>query len=355
MYFDLTETQKAIAEQVRTVLRANLPDDRLVPAFDRGELDGQLFAALGGLGLGALMVPEEQDGLGLDLLTLAAIAEALGETGAAVPIVNNVLAAWLLAVFGSDDQRARWLLPLVEGRSVAAFALAEPESAWQPEQWRLAGPRATGVKQWVEWGAEADLLFVGTAGGDLMLALADGKGLSRTSVPAVDRNRPLAEIRFDGAELEAFAGVEVAERLRDALLVLLAADACGAARRALDMAVEYAKIRTQFDQLIGAFQGLKHQLANIAAEVEPCRPLFWYAAYAWDAIPERRSHAAAVAKAHITEIAVASARRAVEAHGGIGYTWEYPLHVFLKRAMFDRAAMGLPAVHRTRAAALAGW
>jgi alkylation response protein AidB-like acyl-CoA dehydrogenase len=148
---------------------------------------------------------------------------------------------------------------------------------------------------------------------------------------------------------------EVAARLVDALLVLLSADACGAGLRAYRMAVEYANVRTQFGQVIGKFQALRHQLANMAVDMEPCRALYWYAAYAWDTIPQKQRRTAATAKAHITDMAVRSARAAVEAHGGIGYTWEYPLHLYLKRAMHSRLHMGSPALHRERMALLARW
>ena len=127
------------------------------------------------------------------------------------------------------------------------------------------------------------------------------------------------------------------------------------AQRALDMAVDYAKTRKQFDKLIGSFQGLKYQIVDVATQQEPCRYLFWYAAHAFDAIPGEAEKFAALAKAHVTEVAVRVTRMAVEAHGGIGFTWEYPLHWFLKRAMFDRTYLGLPAVHRERSAQLSGW
>lgn len=355
MHFDLSDDQKAIGDQVTALLRDHLPEERLVAQFDDGALDRDLFGRLNGLAIGAIMVPADRGGLGLDLLTLAVVAEALGQAGAAVPTVGNALAAWLVATAGTDEQRERWLGPLAEGRAIAAFAFAEPEQGWQPEDWTLSSPVADGDKLWVEWGAEADLLIVGTAGGRLMIADPAGPGVARTPVSAVDRTRPLAEIRFDGAPLEPLGDAEASAAVRDAMLVLLAADAFGAARRALAMATDYAKVRTQFGQIIGSFQGLKHQLANMAAEIEPCRALCWYAAHAWDSMPAQRSYAAAMAKAHVTDVAVANTRLAVEAHGGIGYTWEYPLHVFLKRAMFDRVAMGLPMVQRARAADLAGW
>ncbi|WP_302480123.1 acyl-CoA dehydrogenase family protein, partial [Sphingomonas bacterium] len=122
-----------------------------------------------------------------------------------------------------------------------------------------------------------------------------------------------------------------------------------------DMAVAYAKEREQFGQPIGRFQALKHQLATMALEVEPARALVWYAAYAWDvALPDAR-RVAAIAKAHLADCFTSVTRAAVVAHGGIGYTWEYDLSIWVRRAFFDRAFLGSPAVHRARAAASANW
>lgn len=355
MYFDLTDEQKAIRDEVVGLLRDYLPQDRLVPKFDAGALDGPLWEALNGLGLGTVMVPAEAGGLELGLLTLAVVADALGEAAAAVPTINNALAAWLIAVAGNEAQRERWLSRLLAGETIAAFALAEPGGGWQFDDWRLSGPVLNGAKAYVEWGMEAGLFIVGMDGGALGLVDGLGASVTRTPIDPVDRTRPLADIAFAGSAVEPIGADGLGARLADALLVLLAADACGAAGRALDLAVDYAKQRTQFDRLIGSFQGLKHQLANSTAEIAPCRPLHWYAAHAWDTVPEKRSYAASLAKAHITDVAVRVSRLAVEMHGGIGYTWEYPLHIFLKRAMFDREAMGLPTVHRARAANAAGW
>ncbi|AMK25617.1 acyl-CoA dehydrogenase family protein [Sphingobium sp. TKS] len=356
MHFDLTDDQKAIGEALAKLLGDHLPQDRLVGRFDEGGLDAVLWPRLNEMGLGAVMVPAEAGGLELGLLTLAVIADALGAHGAAVPVVNNALAAWLVAAFGTPTQRDGWLEPLQSGTMIAAFALAEPEGGWRPEEWRSAGPRVTARKSHVEWGMEADLFLIGLAGGGLGLVDGRDPAVSRNPVSSLDRMRPLADIDFADAVADPLGSdAEPAALLHDALLVLLAADAYGAAGRALDMAVSYAKERTQFDRLIGTFQGLKHQMANAAAELHPCRPLIWYAAHAWDEIPQRRCYMAALTKAHVTEIAVRTARLSVEMHGGIGYTWEYPLHVFLKRTMVDRQMMGLPAALRARAAALAGW
>ncbi len=146
-----------------------------------------------------------------------------------------------------------------------------------------------------------------------------------------------------------------APRVRDAGLLLLAADAFGAATRLIQMTIEYTKVREQFDTPLAQFQSVKHQIANMATDAEQCRGLLWYAAHAFDHIPGDTERSAALAKAHITERAMQVARDAVELHGGIGFTWECDVHMWFKRTMFDRAFLGTPAVHRERNAWLAGW
>ena len=148
---------------------------------------------------------------------------------------------------------------------------------------------------------------------------------------------------------------DAVDRARDAGLVLLAADAYGGTRRCIDMTAKYALTREQFGQPIGAFQGVKHQLADLVTEVEPALSLWWYAAHAWDQIPEAAARHAALAKAHLCDLYDRATRICTELHGGIGFTWEYDLHLWFRRAIFDRAYLGGSEHHRARAAALAGW
>jgi alkylation response protein AidB-like acyl-CoA dehydrogenase len=113
--------------------------------------------------------------------------------------------------------------------------------------------------------------------------------------------------------------------------------------------------RKQFGQPLAQFQAVKHQLANLVTDTEPCRGLWWFAAHAFDHRPEEASRAAALAKAHVTDVAMDVARAAFELHGGIGFTWECDLQLWFKRALFDRAFLGTPDLHRDRSAGLAGW
>jgi alkylation response protein AidB-like acyl-CoA dehydrogenase len=150
-------------------------------------------------------------------------------------------------------------------------------------------------------------------------------------------------------------GAAAAPRVFDAGLILGAADACGGARRCLEMARDYALTLEQFGQMIGAFQAVKHQLANMAADLEPSLALMWYAAHAFDRIQDQSTRHAALVKAHMADLFDRITRDATELHGGIGFTWEFDLHLWFRRAIFDRSVLGEASYHRERAAALAGW
>jgi alkylation response protein AidB-like acyl-CoA dehydrogenase len=197
---------------------------------------------------------------------------------------------------------------------------------------------------------------VGVEGGRLAVVDTAGAGVRIENLEGIDRSRPVFRVDFEGAPCELLADdPAVARRLRDAGLVLLAADAFGAASHLIDLAVEYAKTREQFGQKIAQFQAVKHQLARLALDIEPTRALFWHAAYAVDHLPEEAERAAALAKAHITDRGLEVARAVVELHGGLGFTWECDVQMGFKRLMFDRAFLGNPESLRDRCAALAGW
>ncbi|MDB5867872.1 MAG: acyl-CoA dehydrogenase [Polaromonas sp.] len=207
----------------------------------------------------------------------------------------------------------------------------------------------------MKWG---QLQFVlGLAGGQLVVVERSAAGVSVTARASNDSTRRLGSVTLAGAPVALLPqAAEQIDKLRDAALVLLAADAFGGATRCHEMAVAYAKEREQFGQPIGQFQAVKHQLADMVIAVEPARGLHWYAAHAFDhSQPVERAHMAALAKAHLADTYLAAARRCVEIHGDMGYTWELDVHIFLKRAMFDHAWMGTPTQHRARVATLAGW
>lgn len=331
MHFHLTEEQMAIQDAVRGTLADAWPIERL-HAFADGDddFDRTSWDALMALGLGGTLAPDS----GMGLLDAALVCEVVGEAAAPGPLIGQLLA--VAAVAHSDDDAAKsHLETLASGEKVATLV--------------------HGGSAFVPCARAADFfLIVDCEAGVRLVAAADA---AIEAVKAADRSRPVSkvEIPVDAGETLFAASDPMTGRLVDAALVLVAADALGGAQKVTDMSVAYAKDREQFGQLIGRFQALKHQLAHMALDVEPARALLWYAAYAWDAGLPDAPRAAAMAKAHLCDIYVRSTRAAVAAHGGIGYTWEYGLHYWFRRAAFDRAWLGSPAAHRARAAVLAGW
>lgn len=330
MRFHLSEEQVAIQDAIRGTLADVWPVERLHAfAESESDFDTETWKALMALGLGGVLLPES----GMGLLDAALASEIAGEAVAPGPIIGQMLT--VAAIARSDNAAANTHLEaLVSGATVATMA-------FDPEH--------------VPCARAAQLFLTGSR--DAALTLVEAEGVSITPLKSTDRSRPISKVDFGTAKMHTLfpAGHPFVAKLFDAALVLIAADALGGAQKCTDMSVSYAKERAQFGQPIGRFQGLKHQLAHMALEVEPARALVWYAAYAHDADLPDAPRTAAMAKAHLCDVYVRTTRAAVAAHGGIGYTWDYGLHYWFRRAMFNRAYLGSPAYHRARAADLAGW
>lgn len=358
MNFSLSEEQEMLQQTVRGFVEKECPPARVREVFDSesGE-DQELWGGLVDMGIAGLVVPEHLGGAGLELLELALVAEELGRGAVPSPLLGHALATLALVLGGSDAQRERWLPALAAGEARATVALGEPQGHWQPEEWTvpLEGGRISGAKDFVLGGARADLLVVGCAGGSLALVERSAPGVRLEDGDAVDQGRRHALLTLQGTPAEPLPGAAAAARLRDAALVLLAAEAFGAAWKLVRMSAAYTSTREQFGQPLAQFQALKHQLANMAVAIDTTRGIWWYAAHAFDHVPEEAERAAALAKAHVTEQAMQVARDAVEAHGGIGFTWECDVQIWFKRVLFARQYLGTPAAHRERIAQLGGW
>jgi alkylation response protein AidB-like acyl-CoA dehydrogenase len=357
MKFALTPEQSLLQDQVGRLLADHCAHERLQAQINgEADHDAALWAALVEMGLCALLVPEEFDGAGLTLVEAALAAEMLGRAGAAAPLFGQWLATLAIGLSEDAALKAEWLPHLAMGERRATVALGEGEGRWAPDQWtaRLVDGTLTGAAAYVPNAAGADAFVVGVEGGGLALVPA-GPQVQIQPLEGVDRTRRLYQVRFEAAPAHRIGGAPSARRVLDAALALIAADGFGGASRALEMTLDYVKQREQFGSVIGRFQAVKHQLANVALSVEPTRALYWYAAFAQDHRPDDAARAAALAKAHICDVALQAARDCVELHGGVGYTWEYDLHVWLKRAMANYAWGGAPEVHRLAYAEAAGW
>jgi alkylation response protein AidB-like acyl-CoA dehydrogenase len=359
MNFGLTEEQELLQETVRSFVANECPPPRLRELFDAGQgSDPALWQGMVEMGLAGLMVPEVHGGAGMELLELALVAEALGGGVLPSPFLGHSLAALALVLGGSDAQKSRWLPRLATGDAIGTYAVAEADSQWEPSEWRVqehAG-KINGTKLYVPHAELADLIVVGCAGGGLALVEREAEGVSLENMQGIDRTRPIFKIDFEGAPGELLeSGQAASHRVRDAALVLLAADSFGLASKLIQMSVDYAKTRQQFGSIIGQFQAVKHQLARLATDIEPTRALIWYAAHAFDHLPEDAERAAALANAHLSDRAMHTARESIELHGGLGFTWECDVQMWYKRAMFNRSAFGTPDAVRGRIAELGGW
>ena len=362
MNFGLSEEQELLKSTIKRFLEEQCPTTRVrqVMESESGH-DPQLWQGLADLGVAGLNIPTEFGGSGLELLDVALAAEELGYAATPGPFLANSLATVALIEGGDETLRSQWLPRLASGEAIGTVALGEADDQWAPATYTTSadGGKLSGTKPMVPSARVADILIVAavdSSGPGLWLVDRTAPGIDIRALKVVDMTRPLDLVVFDqtpAIKLEGDPGA--LQRVIDAGCILIAADAFGGARRCLEMAATYAQQREQFGQVIGAFQAVKHQLANMATELEPAMSLYWYAAHAFDRIRDKSERHAAMAKALLSDVYDRITRDSTELHGGIGFTWEFDLHLWFRRALFDRAFLGEASWHRERAAALAGW
>jgi alkylation response protein AidB-like acyl-CoA dehydrogenase len=362
MNFGLSEDQVLLKDTIKRFLEEQCPTTRVraIMESDTGH-DSGLWQGLVDLGIAGLAIPSAYGGSGLELLDVALAAEELGYAATPGPFLGSAMATVAMLEGADASQRERWLPEIAAGKALVTVAFGEADSEWDPAHYtgRVRNGRLTGTKPLVPYAGIADALIVAVtddAGPSLWLVERGAPGMDITPLTVVDLTRRVDTVRFADTPATKLGGSPAAvRRTLDAGCILIAADAYGGSQRCLDMTVQYAKQREQFGQIIGAFQAVKHQIANLAAEIEPSLSLYWYAAHAFDHIRDQSERHAALAKAHLTDVFDRLTRDATELHGGIGFTWEFDLHLWFRRAVFDRSFLGEAAVHRARAADLAGW
>ncbi|MGH7786325.1 MAG: acyl-CoA dehydrogenase family protein [Candidatus Binatia bacterium] len=374
MDFGLNQDQQLLQQSAAEFLASECPPS-LVRELARDE-DGypralyQQRAALGWMGL---IIPEHYGGAGLTMLELALLMEQLGRAVVPGPYFSSAVLATLAVLHGgSAAQRKAWLPRLAAGEVQGALA-------WLEESDRLdaagvaararktrGGYRLSGTKLFVTDAHVADVLIgafrtgaQAEAGVTLFVVPRDTPGVTVAPLHSIDVTRRPNEVRFDDVDLPASAvlggegkGWKTLARVADGAAVALAADSLGGSQRALELAVEYAKVREQFGRTIGSFQAVKHMAAEMVSEIEPARSLLWYAAYAQDALPREAARAASMAKACLSDVYSRTTNRSVQIHGGIGFTWEHDIHFWFKRAKWNEYAFGDATYHRERLATL---
>jgi len=328
MHFDLTDDQKEIKRVARELLAARSPWAKVRAAAEAegggGAYDDALWGELVSLGWPGIAVAEQHGGGGLGAVELVVLLEELGYACAASPFLPTAAAAAAIQAAGSDEQRARWLPALASGEATAGIGTPE-----------LAADAAS---------AAVIVLLDGEGGARLV----DGAGASVEPIETIDPTRRYATVTA-GAE----GGEPLGPAAADLIATALAAEVVGVCQRALDMTLEYVKDRRQFGVAVGAFQAVSHRCAQMLLDTESARSTTLYAAWAAGADPERLPEAAALAAAAAADGGRAVGASAIQAHGGIGFTWEADVHWLYKRAQLDAALLGGARRHRARLAALA--
>ncbi|HVL97418.1 MAG TPA: acyl-CoA dehydrogenase family protein [Solirubrobacteraceae bacterium] len=325
MNFDLDDDQKDIQRTAREFLAARYrPEEvrRLALEDARGFTDEQ-WREMAGLGWPGLALPEEVGGSGLGMIELAVVAEELGHALAPTPLQATWVAGFLLQAAGETE----WLARLADGSA------------------RGAAPVDAG----------GDALLVPQADAADVLVTADraiGAGaFSARPLESLDPTRRMFEVRVTGEGASLPGAIDGG---LDRVLVMVAAESVGIAQRCLEMSVEYAKERKQFDRPIGSFQAVSHQCAQMLLETENARALVYNAAWALEHDPQQAPLATAMAKAYASDAGVRCAELAIQVHGGIGMTWEHDLHFFLKRAQWNAHVPRAAGGERARVADLVG-
>lgn len=352
MEFGLSSEQTLLQDSVTRYLAEQVPLDRVRSIASGDATDADIWQELTDLGLPGLLISEANGGLGLGSLDAAVVAETLGYHVTPSPFVSSaVIAPVALQAAGV---RLDLLGSVATGEVRIGAALAEAIARRGDAGVSVTGSSLSG-KSLFALDATADYYLVSTANGELYLAAADAEGLVRKSLSTIDTTRTTCELNFSDtpAELVSSDPAVFASTL-DAGLVALAADTLGTAQCALDQAVTYAGQREQFNRVIASFQAVKHMCAEMAASLEPCRAMVWYAAHALDEIPGEASMMASHTKAHLGEVGQFVTRTATEVHGGMGFTDLVGLHYWFKRAGFNRQLLGSPEWNRDRAGALQG-
>jgi alkylation response protein AidB-like acyl-CoA dehydrogenase len=362
--FTFSAQQEDFRAAVRSTLGSEAP-----PAYVRAMIEDpvgvtpELWETMAGLGWLGVLVPESAGGLGLGLVDIVVLQEEMGKLPFPGPLASSAVAATLAAVrLGVDEV----LEDLASGRRRGTVAVEEPGHGDPLRTVRARAAREGGAGDGTEWVLEGTKpLVLDGANADFALVVAhDGDGLATflldapagDPVPALDVTRKLSRVVLDGRRARRVGPPGDHEvlwrRILDDVNVALCAELVGTAERALELAVEYAKVRVQFDRPIATFQVIKHKAADMLHHLELARVGTHYAAWASDADDPERERAAAMCKGYVAEAADSVTAECIQVHGGVGFTWDVDCHLLYRRAKQDDLLFGAQGFQRQRLADL---
>ena len=351
-----SDTEEALRDSVRHLFADRCPPETVARSYDAvaHDFSGVWRTLAGQLGVAGLLVPESLGGAGAGAREAAVVMEEIGRAVAPVPFLSSAVLATVALLRAGDSETVS---ALAQGEHTAALVLPLSTAPGDPVAGVGIGPDGlTGSVSSVAGAGAADVLVVpvtGPNGLELHTVLRTAPGVEVSPLLALDMTRPLANVRFSNAASSRVGPADdaVAEALQTGA-ALLASEQLGVAQWCFDTTLAYAKQRKQFGRAIGSYQAIKHRLADLWFEVSAATAVARYAADTCARDDEDAATAAAIAQAYCSGIAVHAAEECVQLHGGIGMTWEYPAHLYLKRAKSDQLALGTAYRHRARLAQL---
>jgi alkylation response protein AidB-like acyl-CoA dehydrogenase len=374
MDFDFSAEQYLFQETTRKFLDDNYDLATVRALLEGNRLDRALWEKLAETGAFSMLVPEEHGGMGLTFVDLALVIEEYGRALVPSPVGETIAATDVVARYASQEQRARLLPQLAEGGLTIVPAIAETDAGYDPVDITLTalpagnGWKLTGRKLLVPEAATADLIVVAARfrqGGPLGLVMIENsrKGIALREHATLDLSSRYYQLDLDdvAAVRDDIVGCEPSpgsvQRLLDASSFVAAMLMTGIAGKVLDDAVAYAKQRIQFGKPIGSFQAIKHRCADMAVAIDASRSAAYYAAWALAEDAPDRAKAVSMAKAFCGDTSRFVCNEGIQIHGGIGFTWELGLHLYLRRAKVLEHSYGDAAYHRERVLkeALAAW
>jgi alkylation response protein AidB-like acyl-CoA dehydrogenase len=362
MNFAFSDEQEELRTAVRRFLADKSPETEVRRLMDTTEgYDPAVWSQMADqLGLQSLTIPEEFGGSGFTYVELIVVLEEMGSALLCAPFFSTVaLAANALMTSGDDEAKKSYLPGIASGETIATLAITEDNGKWDFSGIACAAEKSgdgwvlNGHKMFVIDGHVANLIVVAArsaAGVSLFAVDGEATGLTRTALPTMDQTRKQARLEFSGVPATLIGvdgGAEAGlSKTLDLAAIALAAEQVGGAQRVLDASVEYAKTRIQFGRPIGSFQAIKHKCADMLLEVESAKSAAYYAGWAAAEDSDELPVVASLAKSYCSEAYFHSAAENIQIHGGIGFTWEHPAHLYFKRAKSSELLLGDPSYHR---------
>jgi len=334
-------------------------DVRRVMDSDDG-FDRDLWSKLAAQGVAGLMVDPEYGGVGLGAQELEAVAEVTGAALLPAPFLSSaVCATALIQAAGTDEDKARLLPALAAGTSIGTVAVTGPRGTWAPDGVAVRAVQhdgeylLTGSAHYVLDGQIADVIIVVATTDDgiaIFEVAPDAPSFNRTAATVFDPTVRLSAYAFSQSPARRIgtAGWAAVDHALSLTVIALAGEQVGGARHLFDITVEYLKTRIQFGRPIGSFQSIKHMAADLLLEVESATSAAQHAAAQFDADPVSADGPIALAGFACAEAYHTTAMQSIQMHGGIGFTWEHPAHLFLRRARTGRQLFGSSREHRER-------